>query len=103
MRGKTMTPQGLTQQSPTHVDRFQNTMINVVYNVCSIFTIPVEMVLRPKYGSRYFPPVIMFFSAVLMTLLPLFLDLANGFSHMIPFVRFRGPVGLYGIGSLSKL
>ncbi len=38
--------------------------MNLVYNVCSIVTCPVEMALRPQYGSRYFPPIIMFFSAV---------------------------------------
>ena len=38
-------------------------MVNVVYNVCGIFTTPVEMALRPKYGTRYFSPIILFFSS----------------------------------------
>jgi hypothetical protein len=98
-----MMPQGPAQQPPANIDHYQDAMINVVYNVCTIFTIPVEMVLRPQYGSRYFPPVLMFFTAVLMTLMPIFFAVADGIGHMVPFVRFAAPVGLFGIGTFSKL
>jgi hypothetical protein len=99
-----MTPsQGLTQQAPTNIDQFQNSMINVVYNFCSIFTTPVEMALRPNYGTRYFSPVILFLTSVMMMLLPLFSAMADGFSHMLPFARFAGAAGIFAIGSLSKL
>jgi hypothetical protein len=91
------------QQSPTNINYFQDMMMNLVYNFTSIFTMPVEMALRPHYGSRYFPPVIMFFSAVMMVLLPLFSAIATGIIHMLPFARFRGPVGLIGMGGLSRL
>ena len=97
-----MTPQATPQQSPMDINHLQNGMINLVYNFCSIFTTPVEMALRPFYGSRYFPPVIHFFSAVLMILLPVLSSLAEGFSHMVPFLRFQQAMGLYGIGSLSR-
>jgi hypothetical protein len=95
--------QGMSQQSPVDINHYQDMMLNVVYNVCSIVTMPVEMALRPCYGSRYFPPVIMFFAAVLMMLLPLFSAFADGVSHMLPFARVRGPVGLFGIETISKL
>jgi hypothetical protein len=94
------TPQG---QQPTTIDQFQDTMINVVYNFASIFTTPVEMALRPQYGSRYFSPITMFLSAVMMMLLPLFSALADGIGRMLPFARFNGAVGLFDIGTLSKL
>lgn len=77
--------------------------MNVVYNVCSVITLPVEMALRPRYGSRYFPPIIVLFSAIMMVLLPFFSEMADGFARMIPFVRFRGPEGLFDIGTLSRL
>jgi len=38
------------------INRLQDVAMNVVYNVCGIICIPVEMALRPFYGSRYFPP-----------------------------------------------
>jgi hypothetical protein len=98
-----MMPSQQSQQSPMDINRFQDGMINVVYNVCTIVTMPVEMVLRPQYGSRYFPPVIMFFTAVLMILLPVLSELAEGIGRMMPFMRFRGAVGLFGIGTFSKL
>ena len=91
------------QQSPTNINYFQDMMMNLVYNLTSIFTMPVEMALRPHYGSRYFPPVIMFFSAVMMILLPLFSAIANGIIRMLPFAGFRGPAGIIGMGGLSRL
>jgi hypothetical protein len=33
---------------------------------------PVETLLRPWYGTRYYPPPVVFFSAVLMILIPAF-------------------------------
>jgi hypothetical protein len=63
---------------------------------------PVEMAIRPQHGSRYFPPVIMFFSAVMMILLPVLWSLAEGVSQMVPFIRFQQSVGLFGIGTFSK-
>ena len=98
-----MMPSQQGQQSPVDINRFQDGMINLVYNVCSIVTAPVEMVLRPQYGSRYFPPVIMFFTAVMMILLPLFAELAESAGRMLPFMRFRGGTGLFGIATFSKL
>src|ERR1700735_3249636 len=56
------------------------------------------MLLRPQYGSEYFSPVTMFFTAVMMLFLPLFTAL----SGMLPFLRFR-TLGLFGIATLSKL
>jgi hypothetical protein len=94
---------GTPQQQPADINRFQDGMINVAYNVCSIPSMPVELVIRPLYGSRYFPPLIQLCAAGLMILLPVFSQLAEGFSHMVPFLRFQGAMGLYGIGSISKL
>jgi hypothetical protein len=64
---------------------------------------PIEMVIRPWYGSRYHSPLVHACTAGLMILLPFLSELAEGFSRMAPFLRFQGSMGLYGIGSLSKL
>jgi hypothetical protein len=61
------------------------------------------MALRPQYGSRYFPPVIMFFSAVMMMVLPVLSEMASGFSRMLPFGGFQAAQGMFGIGTLSRL
>lgn len=98
-----MPSSALRQPGPTSINQYQDVAVNVVYNFCSIFTIPIEMLLRPQYGTRYFPPIIMFLTATLMVLLPLFSSVAQSISHMLPFARFRGPIGLYGIGTISKL
>ena len=77
--------------------------MNLVYNVCSIVTMPVEMALRPQYGSRYFPPVITFFSAAMMIVLPVFSRAGGGLLPHDSLRPLSGAVGLFGIGTLSKL
>jgi hypothetical protein len=92
------------QESPMNINQLQQLAMNVVENICSIFTMPVEIILRPQYGSRYFPVPIFFFSAVLMFLLPWFSAAADGLVGMIPFHgEVPRPVGMFGIGSLSSL
>jgi hypothetical protein len=91
-------------ESPMNINQLQNFAMNVVENFCSIFTMPVEIILRPQYGTRYFPVPIFFFSAVLMFLLPLFSSAADSVVGMIPFgPGVLPPRGLFGIGSLSSL
>jgi len=92
------------QESPMNINQLQQFAMNVVENVCSIFTMPVEIVLRPQYGTRYFPVPIFFFSALLMFLLPWFSSAADGLIGMIPFHGdVPRPVGMFGIASLSSL
>jgi hypothetical protein len=92
-----------SQQSPTNINHFQDMMLNLVFNFCSIVTMPVEMALRPQYGSRYFPPIIMFFTAVMMIIVPVFFSLAGAVAHMIPFVRFPASFGMVGMYGFSRL
>ena len=94
-----MPSQRMNQQSPTDINHYQDMALNLVYNICSIVCAPVEMLLRPQYGTRYFPPIITALTAAMMMLLPLFSSIAD----MLPFGRFHGIAGLYGIGTLSKL
>ena len=100
-----MMPQSLTgaHSAPQPINQLQDTMINVVYNVASIVTMPVEMFLRPHYGSRYFPPVIMFFSAVMMIFIPLIFSFAGAVGSFIPLVRFQESMGIIGMWGLSRL
>ena len=95
-----MTP--AQNQQPLDLNRLQDVAMNVVYNVCGIICMPVEMALRPFYGSRYFPPMMMMFSIFMMLALPLLESLMEGFGSMIPFVPHAAPVGLFGIGTLTK-
>jgi hypothetical protein len=91
------------QQSPMDINHLEIVMANVVYNVCKIFVMPVEMALHPFYGSTYCPPVILFFSAVMMIMLPLFSAVAGAVAHMIPLIHVHPPLGMFGIGALSQL
>jgi hypothetical protein len=85
------------------IDQLQNVAMNVVEGVCSIIARPIELILRPWHGTRYFPVPVVFFSTMLMVFLPLLSAVATGLTQLIPGAGVRPPVGLFGIGSLSKL
>jgi hypothetical protein len=97
-----MTPsQGPSQRSS--IDHFQNGMVDLVYNFCSVICGPIELLLRPQYGSRYFPPIVQCLTAMMMIILPVIYSLVEGVSHMLPFMRFNASMGMFGLGTLSKL
>ena len=60
------------QHSPTaqatamSLDQLENTALNVVDALCSIVSMPVELMLRPWHGTRYFPVSVRFFASVMM-------------------------------------
>jgi hypothetical protein len=91
------------QPAPMNFDQMQNTAINVVDGVCSVISMPVDIILRPAYGTRYFSVPVVFCSAVLMLLLPAFTAVATGALQMIPFTHVPQPRGLFDIGSLARL
>jgi len=93
----------LSKQQPANIDHWQDSMINVVYNACTVVTMPVEMALRPFHGTRYFPPLIMFLSCLMMLFIPLFFSVAGAVGHMIPFVQVQAQMGVIGMWGLSKL
>lgn len=81
------------------IHNLQDVGINILHLVCSVICMPVELVIRPFSGSRYYQPGVVFLSTILMLFLPIF---SMGIS-MIPFIGGRPPAGLFDIGSLSKL
>jgi len=91
------------QQPAMSIEQLHNFAMNVVENVCSMVCMPVEVILRPQYGTRYFAIPTVFFSAMLMIFLPLFSSLVTGLVSMIPFTHVQAPVGLFGLGSFSTL
>jgi hypothetical protein len=94
-------PGGQTGQQS--IEQLQETAMNVAYNATSVIVMPVEIWLRPWHGTRYFPPPIFLLSVFMMSLASMFLSVAGSVGQMIPFVHLRGPVGLFGIASMTKL
>jgi hypothetical protein len=91
------------QESSLNVSQLHRYAMDVVEAVCGIFTMPIEIILRPQYGTRYFPVPIFFFSSVLMALLPLFSSAADGLTHIVSLGAARPSGGVFGVGSLSSL
>jgi hypothetical protein len=94
---------GTPQQSPATVEQYQQLAMDLVYNVCSIVVMPIELVLRPWHGSEFHSPIVVFFSSAMMIVLPLISFLTDSFSHVLPFKGAAGPEGLFDLGTFSKL
>jgi hypothetical protein len=78
-------------------------MLNLLYAFCSVVTMPVEMALRLRYGSRYFNPLIMMACFLMMIFLPIFFTLGGAALRMVPLLRFHASYGMLGMTGLSKL
>ena len=86
-----------------NMEHLQEGSINIVKTICSIVAMPVEMLIRPQYGTRYFSVPVTFCSAVLMLLLPALSALATGIMQMIPFSHYAPPPGMFDLASMTKL
>ena len=91
------------QSGALDINRLQDTAMNVVENLCSVICRPVELILRPSHGTRYFPVPVVFFSTMMMIVLPVLSAVTASVVSMIPFVHIQLPPGLFDIGSLAKL
>ena len=86
-----------------HVEHLQNNALNIVEGVCSVLAQPVEILLRPWYGTRYFPIPVTFFSVAMMMGLPLFLAAVTLLGGIIPFLHIGTAPGMFDIGTLAKV
>jgi len=86
-----------------NIDGLQGTGLYGVEWICSIVTMPVEMIIRPWYGTRYFPVALSFCTTFLMLLLPWMTALFASLVQMIPFSHYVPPPGMFGFASMTKL
>ena len=98
-----MTPNQQDQTGAMNAEHLQNTAINGVEFVASVVSMPIEMMLRPWAGSRYFSVPVAFFSALLMMALPLFFLVMTSFLQMIPFAHMATPRGMFDFASFFQL
>jgi hypothetical protein len=91
-------------QNPLNIEQFQNGAMAIVQGFCSIFSMPLDLILRFKAGSRYHNPSTMFFASGLMLVMPMIEDTLSSFnSPIFMAARIQRPHALFDIGSLSKL
>ena len=86
-----------------NVGHMQDSALNGMEVVCSIISQPIEIMLRPWYGTQYFPVPVTALAAVLMIMLPLIGSLVTGIAHMIPFVSIPVPRGMVDFATFAKL
>jgi hypothetical protein len=85
------------------VEHLQNNALEIVYAICSVISQPVEIILRPWYGTRYFPAPIQFFSAAMMIIAPGILSLFSNFMGMIPLLQAPRFMGMFSLGDYASL
>ena len=99
-----MLPEMQMQQQPQmSLDQFHKIAMNAMENLCGIISMPVDIILRPQYGTRYFSLPVSFFSMILMVFLPFLSATATAVTGMIPFHRAAPVSGLFGIGAFAQL
>jgi len=85
------------------VEHLQNNALEFVYAFCSVVSQPVEILLRPQYGTRYFAVPVTFFSSAMMVILPAIIMLFSNFMHMIPLLNVPAPIGMFGLADFAKV
>jgi len=85
------------------VEHLQNNAMEFVHTLCSIIAQPVEIILRPWYGTRYFEVPVTFFSAAMMLILPGIIMLFTNFMHMIPLLNIPATPGMFGLGDYARV
>ena len=77
---------------------------NLIRVFLSTFTMPVEYISRPFFGSQYFPQTASFFSAIVMLALPPIAGAATKVPLIFIAARMEPPPqAVFTLGSLSKL
>ncbi|HTX35085.1 MAG TPA: hypothetical protein VME43_08690 [Bryobacteraceae bacterium] len=94
---------GPQNSAPMSIEQYQNAAINITAAICAILTRPVELILRPWHGSRYFPPAVVFFSTLLMLFLAAMSSISSRAMHFLPPAGPQLPEGLIGLDSFVKL
>jgi hypothetical protein len=91
------------QSSPFNPFQFADIAMNMVETFCAVVYRPVEVLIRPFHGTRYFSIVVIFLSNLMMLFIPIFGAFATGVVSMIPLVHIPVPVGMFSMGSFAKL
>ncbi len=81
----------------------EDSALNGMEVVCSVISQPVEILLRPWYGTRYFPVPVTALSAVLMIFLPLIGGMLMWLSHLIPFVSIPPARGMVDFATFAEV
>jgi len=97
----------LTNQSnqPASFNPFQlpDLAMNMVETFCAVVYRPVEVVIRPWHGTRYFSITVIFLSNLMMLFIPIFGAFATAVISMIPLVHIPIPVGMFSMASFARL
>jgi hypothetical protein len=87
----------------TPLDQMEHLAMAVVETFCSIVCMPVEIILRPQYGTRYFPVYVTWFSAMMMIFITAFSSFTTSVVAMIPFTRVAIVAGYVSLWSFTEV
>ena len=81
----------------------EDSALNGMEVVCSVISQPVEIILRPWYGTRYFLVPVTALAAALMIFLPLIGNMLMWLGHLILFVNIPPPRGMVDFATFEEL
>jgi hypothetical protein len=76
---------------------------NTIFTFLSAFTMPVEMIIRPFFGSQYFSPISHLYAAIVMVVLLMILSAFNTVPAIFIAAHIQPPQALFQLSSLAKL
>ncbi len=92
------------QQEVMNTSALQNKARSIVYGFCSIFTMPVDVIIRPRYGTRYYQPFIPLFALATLFGLGGLTEIATPFSSpLFMAARIQRPHELFDLSSFCHL
>ncbi len=84
-----------------NVGNIEDYAMNAVFFVSSIVTAPIEIFLRPWYGSTYFNAVTQSLALMMLIVMTAFSGVAGMVGHFVPGMRMAS--GMYGLGEFTEL
>lgn len=90
--------------SPLNINSLQDAAQNLLLFLASIVSKTADMIVRPFFGTRYYPPAVDAFAFLLLLIVASVHSAALEMTHMIPFVMGPPPPqGMFDLWWLVKI
>jgi hypothetical protein len=85
-------------------NNLQDAAENLLLFISSIISKPADMIVRPFFGTQYYPPAVDAFSFIFVLLIAGIHEAFFSLTHMIPFVAAPPPpLGIFDLWTLVKV
>ena len=86
-----------------HAEHIEDRGLDAVSFVSGGISQPVSIIVRPLFGTRFYPLPVTAFGAALMLFLPALIGVFDYFTRMIPFAMHPAVMGMFSVASFAQL